>query len=172
LRTVTSGRRRAVFTVDGPRARFVSSDPAGGRSHENVSVPAIDVALALYDAVNRDDREAALALVQDDADLTSAAGWATATSQMRPGRAGLRRWWSELDAQRIRPAVIVHDAVEVSGRAVCQLTVRGLRDGVQVDLAVNVWSVVALGEDGLIASSWSYRDERDALRAARTGRPA
>jgi hypothetical protein len=89
---------------------------------------------------------------------------------MQQGREGLRRWFKEVEAQEIEPAVIVHDAVEVCGRAVCMLTVRGLRGGEPVDLAANVWSVITVDEDGLIASSWSYRSERDALSAAESGR--
>jgi hypothetical protein len=34
-----------------------------------------------------------------------------------------------------------------------------------------IWSVATLNEEGKIKSTWSFRSEAEALRAARTGRP-
>ena len=134
-------------------------------------VPPVQVALAFYDALNRDDREAALDLMHPDVEVISVAAEATGVPSIGTTHAGMRRFWAQLDDQGRRLRVIVRESKEVAGRAVCRLAVTNEVGG-NPGLVSVIWAVITVDDDGLIASTWSFSSEQAALEAAETGRPA
>jgi ketosteroid isomerase-like protein len=132
--------------------------------------PVVEAALALFEATNRADREAVLALMAEDVEIFSAAPQAAGVSRIDSGHEGLRRWWHQLDADEITVSVIVLDSVELGGHALSNITVTHRRAGGAPHLATTLWSVIALDGDGKIASTWSYRQEIEARAAIRSGR--
>jgi ketosteroid isomerase-like protein len=58
----------------------------------------VQVALEFYDALNRDDREAALDLTHPDVEIVTIAGEATGVANIDSGHEGLKRFWAQLDA--------------------------------------------------------------------------
>jgi ketosteroid isomerase-like protein len=138
--------------------------------NDRAPVSCVEMALGLADAINRGDIGTVLALVTEDVQILSAAAPATGVAEIGQGRAGLRRWLTQLEAQGRRARLIVSECREVNGRAVSTVAVTNERDG-KYDVATVIWSVATLNEEGKIKSTWSFRSEAEALRAARTGRP-
>jgi hypothetical protein len=136
-----------------------------------MSTPPVQAALALYNATNRDDRQAVLDLMHTDVEIVTAAAEAMASPRSRAGHSGLRRFWARLDAQGRKVRVAVREAQDVEGRAVCKLAVTNEVGGKHA-LAEVVWAVVTVDDEGLIVSTWSVRSEREALEAAERGAPA
>jgi hypothetical protein len=125
---------------------------------------AVFAALALFDAVNRDDRAAQLRLVADDVSLRSAAAYGTGVRELDTGLECIRRCWRQFDAPGMRPRVTVLEARRVDGRALCKITLTRERAAGRLNIATTLWSVVAVGPDGKITSYASFRTFDEALR--------
>lgn len=121
----------------------------------------------LYAALNRGDRDAALALLAEDVEIL--ASDVRGEVSLTHGHDAVRRWWAELEAARGRVRLYVSEAREIDARAVCAVAVATQLPRGTLDVAATVWTVVGLDEGGLIASSWSYATEGEALAAAREG---
>jgi hypothetical protein len=128
---------------------------------------AVQAALDLYDAVNRGDLVAMLALLRPNVHLISAARDASGAG-IGQGRDGFEAWWSGATATGGRPRVFVREARDVAGRAVCEIAVTNEKDDL-LDVATVVWAVITVDAQGQIESSWSYLAETDAVQAAATG---
>src|SRR5881628_628710 len=114
-----------------------------------MSASPVQAALALYDALNRDDRRAALDLMHPDVEIVTAAAEATGVADIQSGHAGLRRFWGQLDEQGRTVRIVARESREVAGRAVCMLAVTNEVGGSPA-LASVVWGVITVDEDGLI----------------------
>jgi len=139
---------------------------AGAHAVSGRAPDPVRAALALYRAIDQDDRALVLALTRDDVQVVSAASEGTGVRAIQDGHEGLRRWWGQLDARRIRVRIIVRGAREVAGRALCALTITNETDGLPLALASTAWTVISTDSAGVVASSWSFRSEEAALAAA------
>ena len=135
------------------------------------SASPVQVALAFYDAINRDDREAALDLMHPDVEVISVAAEATGVPSIGTTQAGMQKFWAQLDEQERKVRVIVRESREVAGRALCKLAVTNEVGG-SPGLVSVIWAVITVDDDGLIASTWRFSSEQAALEAAETGRSA
>jgi hypothetical protein len=133
--------------------------------------PVVRAAVAVYDALNRDDRAAVIALLHKDVQIVAAGAKSAGVDDVQSGHAGMRRLWDQLDAKQLRARIIVREAREVGGRAVSLLAITNVTAEGSYDLASMVWAVVSIDDDGLVVSTWSYLSEEEALAAVRNGRP-
>jgi hypothetical protein len=132
------------------------------------ATPVVKAALALYDAMNRDDRAAVVGLLHENVQIVAAAAKSAGVDDVQSGHDGMRRLWDQLDAKQRRVRIVVREVREVGGRAVSLLAVTNVTAGGSYDIASIVWAVVSIDDQGLIVSSWSYLSEEEALAAART----
>jgi hypothetical protein len=141
-----------------------------GGVKETATRTVVEAALAFYEASNRDDRAALLALTAGDIEIISAAPQSTGASRIESGHDGLRRFWQQLDANEVRPETVVLECRELDGCALSKIAVTSRREGVPPSIATTLWTVITLNDDGKIASTWSFRHEIEARAAIRSGR--
>ena len=118
-----------------------------------------------YDAWNRDDFEAARAMVHPDVEWRSS-GVFPGLEPVYRGEAGVRDWWQQLREPFERFTVEIERLIEREGRALVVAQVRfravGKESGAPVDLQfANVWEF----RDGLIVRYRAYASVDEALAA-------
>jgi hypothetical protein len=69
----------------------MGQQPTGGLV--DADRPVVRAALALYDAMNRDDRAGVLALLHENVEILSAGARAVSVDDVQSGHAGMRRLW-------------------------------------------------------------------------------
>ena len=129
-------------------------EPADARSIE-------EVIRAAYDAVNRGDLDAFIALAHPDVEFTSLVAEAEATTFT--GEAGIREWWDTVVNAFENIHWELHEIrVLADDRAVIDMRMSGALGG--VDLSQRMWQAVQ-GRDDKPVWWGVYRTEDEALAA-------
>jgi ketosteroid isomerase-like protein len=126
------------------------------------------VVRALYDATNRLDLHAVLALTAEDVDIRASVPW-TGVNPKQSGHDGVRRLWSQWKEHDIQPLLIVHGLEQIGGRVLSHYTVTTVRGSLPPGFASTLWGVLTVDPRGLIVANWNYRQEIEARAAIHTG---